>query len=617
MNPRHQKVSQTTNLTSSSLNPRPHLTRQDWEFWQWPFFSRKKLLKKALFLNFFTALGLFFAPITPVQAQNALANNPSAYLAMHGNDPVNWHTWGSDILWQAQKENKLILISSGYFACHWCHVMQQQNYQNPEIAHYLNQHYLPVKVDRELSPALDDYLIRFAQRATGKAGWPQHVILTPKGYPIIAFTYQPPQTFLATLKKVSHYWQTQPQKMQQLAEAFTPPVQPLLPVPLTLTDTQFLQTLYQQLELAKDELSGGIGSRKFPNAPLLYTLLHQPNLPESIDSWLQLTLKQMTQQHLIDPVNGGFFRYTIDPEWQTPHFEKMLYTQAQMIEVLVLAAQKYHDPHYLTVALQTAEYTQQHLYNPTTKLYMSSESANDAQHKEGGNYLFTKEALRKRLSPSAYQAVKKAWKLDQPPPFEGGWLPTPEGLTPATWQAIRSKLTTSAQHIPHDTKSLLGWNALMLSALQKLAQATANPALQQQAKQLQTTLLYWITQPHPPRALSQNNQPMGQATLQEYAYLVRALPLSHPQRPILQTQAEEKFLTPTGWLQASGPLLPGQQGQWVIEDSALPSPTIPLQCAHPKQLAQVQTQLLESPINTPTAYFALHCLPKNKRKRQH
>jgi uncharacterized protein YyaL (SSP411 family) len=571
-------------------------------------FSGLKLLIKAAFLRLFLAFGLFFALFNPAQAQNDLSNNPSPYLAMHASDPVNWHSWNSDVLRQAQKGNKLILISSGYFACHWCHVMQQENYQNPEIANYLNQHYLSVKIDRELSPALDDYLIRFAERATGKAGWPQHVILTPKGYPVIAFTYQPPKTFLSTLKKVARYWQTQPQKMQQLAEAFVPPVKMPQPAPLTLSAEKFLSLLYAQLDLAKDDLSGGLGSSKFPNAPLLYTLLHQNRLPEEINQWLELTLEQMTRQHLYDHVNGGFFRYTVDPEWQIPHFEKMLYTQAQMIEVLTLAAKKYQQPHYFELALQTAFYAKRHLFNPRTGLYMSSESAIDKENKEGGNYLFSREALQKRLSPTEYQAVKSAWKLNQPAPFEEGWLPKPEGLSPSLWKAIRPKLATPAKEIPHDTKSLLGWNALMLSALNKLAQATANNAVQKQAKQLEATLLKWMAHAKPPRALSESNEPMGAATLEEYAYLVRALPIAHPQRQTLQAQAEKRFLTPTGWLHAGGPLLPGQQGQWVMEDGALPSPTIPLQCRHPEQLAQAQTELKEMPVNTPTAYFALRCI---------
>ena len=593
---------------------------QDWGFY--------------LFLPFWRWLFLFSFSFTAQAAPSnlsthALLNHPSPYLAMHAHDPVHWHTWSQQVLTEAQTQQKLILISSGYFACHWCHVMQRENYQNPDIAQYLNQHFIAVIVDRELSPDLDAYLIRFSKQVTGRAGWPQHVILTPDGYPVVAFSYLPPKSFERTLKKVVNFWQQHPQQMVRMAKAFTPPATPLLPQPLTLNATRFQKALLTQLDTAKDEMSGGLGSSKFPNAPLLNVLLQMPNLPASIEDWLKLTLKNMRTQHLQDHINGGFFRYTTDPDWQHPHFEKMLYDQAQLMELYLLAYQRWHQPQDLQTALSTYRYAMQHLWHPATQLFQSSESAINQQHIEGGHYLFSKAQLRQKLSAPLYQVVSKAWKLNQPAPFEAGWLPSPEGIPSHLWPQIQQALQTPAAQIPHDSKSILSWNALMLKALYRLS--VALPPQSEQAKTvlaqtlaLQDRLLSLLKTPHPPRALSQTGQPMGQATLEEYSYLIDALrtgqqlapsdqkPPFSPWIKALTKTAQQQYLTPFGWRLSYEPLLPGQTGHWVMADDAVPSATTPLQCQAPEQVAQVQDELLQMPIQYPSVLPLLHCLDDAK-----
>lgn len=599
-----------------------HFPSQDWKFWK-------------LFRLFCLSLIILFPTLSTAAREpaenlpaNALLNNPSPYLAMHAHDPVNWHSWSQQVLEQAQKQNKLILVSSGYFACHWCHVMQRENYQDSQAAQYINQHFIAVKVDRELSPDLDAYLIRFAERATGRAGWPQHVILTPEGYPVVAFIYLPHTAFLKTLKKVASFWQQYPQQTIQLAKAFIPPANPLLPHPLTLNAQTFQTALFKQLELAKDEISGGIGNTKFPSEPLLSVLLQTPNLPESIEEWLQLTLEQMRTQHLQDQVNGGFFRYTIDPNWQIPHFEKMLYNQAQLIEVYLLAYQRWQQPEALQTALSTYHYTLKHLWNPATQLFQSSESAIDDQHIEGGNYLFSKAQLKAKLPSHLYKVVSKAWKLNQPAPFEAGWLPSPQGIPKELWPQIQQALQTPASQIPHDSKSILGWNALMLQALYRLSMAlpphtTEAKTVLAQTLALQDHLIQLIQTPNPPRALSKTGQPMGQATLEEYAFLIKALKtgqqLAKPEQKAsftpwitrLEKGAQKRYLTPYGWRLSLEPLLPGQTGHWEIPDDALPSATAPLQCHTPDQVAQVQNEILQMPVQYPSVLPLLRCIAQH------
>jgi len=236
----------------------------------------------------------------PLSAANDLKHHLSPYLAMHGDDPVQWRAWGPEVLLQAQKENKLILISSGYFACHWCHVMQRESYQNPAIAKLLNESFIAVKVDRELDVALDALLIRFVQQMNGSAGWPLNVFLTPEGYPLLGLTYRPANEFETLLRRLTERWLAAPKQLSQMAQMASTQIfkssdqvdeQPLRPV------AELRQDLVQQALKLADEFQGGFGEQsKFPRVPMLQALLaelqREPN-PE-LQAFLQLTLEQMS-----------------------------------------------------------------------------------------------------------------------------------------------------------------------------------------------------------------------------------------------------------------------------------------------------------------------------------
>jgi hypothetical protein len=227
-----------------------------------------------------------------------------------------------------------------------------------ETAAYLNKHFISVKIDRELNPEIDKVLIEFAQKATGQAGWPQHVVLTPEGYPFASFIYLPNTVFNNTLQRIVELWEKQPNKIRALAQQSVEPVK--TPQAYKVTQRDFTGQLLQQIERAKDDFSGGLKSSasKFPQAPLLQALLRMKNLPEPIEEWLLLTLDQMQSQHLFDHIHGGFYRYTIDPEWQIPHFEKMAYTNALLADLYLQASQRFNRPDYLQTALATLNHLQ-------------------------------------------------------------------------------------------------------------------------------------------------------------------------------------------------------------------------------------------------------------------
>ena len=564
---------------------------------------------------------------------NILNNHPSPYLAMHGSDPIHWQEWSSLVLDSAKRQNKPIFISSGYFSCHWCHVMQKENYLNQQTADLINQHFIAVKIDRELNPALDNTLIEFAKKATGLAGWPQHVILTPEGYPFAAFIYLPNKDLNTRLQNIISAWQQEPNKIRQLAiNSVDKPQQPKInPINSSDFEDQLIKALYKQ----KDEFSGGLtGTSKFPEAPLLQSLLAINNLPTEIEDWLLLTLDQMQSQHLFDHIHGGFYRYTVDPEWQTPHFEKMNYSSALLADVYLQAGQRFNRTDYLKTAVETLNYLETHLYNPTTLLYQSSQSAIDSDNSEGGDYLWSKQNLKKALSSEEYDLVKQAWSLHSPPPYDLGWHPKDISInlekksfskSQLLWPSIRHKLQTDPEQIPIDSKSILGWNGLILSAYTRAYSVLQNPKYLDKARALAKRLSNLISQNKPPRALSKLGSLMGTANLQDYAYIYQGLknlqtiensPLNNGAILQLETRILRQFYSASGWQYDATPLLPGQQNEWQIPDSAIPSPAAIVSCLNKDILAYAGKSIMQKPVEYASYLLALQQCGKTKQDNQ-
>ncbi|WP_455216832.1 DUF255 domain-containing protein, partial [Kaarinaea lacus] len=210
---------------------------------------------------------LFFVLLNPswVNAGNQLDGHDSPYLAMHGKDPVAWQGWSSRVLERARETNRLIFVSIGYFSCHWCHVMQRESYQNADVARQLNDHFISVKVDRELNPDLDAYLIDFVTRTRGSAGWPLNVFLTPEGYPLVGFTYLPVDRFLALLQELQQQWQQSPDYFIQVASRAAAAMAGEPPKPeVELKEAaarQYEQVYVEQALKLADEMSGGFGDQ--------------------------------------------------------------------------------------------------------------------------------------------------------------------------------------------------------------------------------------------------------------------------------------------------------------------------------------------------------------------
>jgi len=361
--------------------------------------------------------------VAPLQANtqqpplsNQLKQHPSPYLALHGNDPVLWQDWGPEVVQRAKAENKLIFISSGYFSCHWCHVMQRESYADQAVADLLHKLAIPVKIDRELQPALDSWLIDFTERTAGQAGWPLNVFLTPDGYPLLGMTYLPKENFSGLLTQLNTRWQEDEEYLRTTAADAFKSMQPALQhhsggKPEPGMDKVMTQLLIRQAMQYADDTAGGFGEQnKFPMSPHLKNLLEiQTSFPdEELSEFLRLTLDQMAQLGLRDHVGGGFFRYTVDPAWDTPHFEKMLYDNAQLIEVYLLAAQVLNRPDYLEIAYDTLDFVIDKLNHPEGGYYASL-SAVDDKDVEGGYYLWRIKELESILDNNELKVISAVW----------------------------------------------------------------------------------------------------------------------------------------------------------------------------------------------------------------
>ena len=361
---------------------------------------------------------LFLVATPPAQAslKNQLSGHPSPYLAMHGKDPVQWQTWGKEALARARAKNKPLFISSGYFACHWCHVMQQESYQSPAVAALLNQYFIPVKVDRELEPALDAHLIDFVQRTRGQAGWPLNVFLTPEGYPLVGLTYSPTKPFIDLLEKLREMWGQQSDKLRAMAldAAQEIAAEQDRAMNLETLDPIALNNALVAMALALgDEMEGGFGRQsRFPMAPQWSVLLKSLQAKEDggLRELSSLTLDQMANQGMRDHIGGGFFRYTVDPGWQIPHYEKMLYTQALLSRLYLQAADTLGRPRYRELARETLDFSIDVLKGEEGG-FIASLSAVDPDNVEGGGYLWSDRQLQQALNAEELAFARKRWRL--------------------------------------------------------------------------------------------------------------------------------------------------------------------------------------------------------------
>src|SRR4051812_9621597 len=347
---------------------------------------------------------------------NRLARERSPYLLQHAGNPVDWYAWGDEAFTKARSENKPIFLSIGYSTCHWCHVMEHESFENADVAAVLNDRFVAIKVDREERPDVDRVYMTFVQASTGSGGWPMSVWLTPELKPFYGGTYFPPASkwgrpgFIEILREISRVWQDDRDKVMQSAEALTEQlrkVEQTAPV-WTTPGADALQRTVQQFRQSFDARNGGFGDApKFPRPSELLFLFreHARTGDREAASMALATLKAMAVGGMRDHVGGGFHRYSVDAAWRVPHFEKMLYDQAQLALAFVEAAQVSGDPFYTDVAEDTLLYVIREMTDAAGGFHSAEdadsvppEQASDpAPHKKEGAYYLWRDAEVRRV----------------------------------------------------------------------------------------------------------------------------------------------------------------------------------------------------------------------------
>ncbi|HCK40024.1 MAG: thioredoxin domain-containing protein [Planctomycetaceae bacterium] len=423
---------------------------------------------------------------------NHLADETSPYLLQHKNNPVDWYPWGPEALDRAKREKKPIFLSIGYSACHWCHVMEHESFENEAIAKELNHKFVCIKVDREERPDLDQIYMNATQIMTGRGGWPMSVFLTPELKPFFAGTYWPPSTsrgmigFDQVIAKVSDAWVNNRDAVATQADRLT---QELVRMEQTAgSDEELTKELlvnaYEQHRKTFDSNYGGFGSgpNKFP-APMSLQLLlrywHRHGDQQSLNMVVK-SLDRMAAGGIYDHLGGGFARYTVDPHWLVPHFEKMLYDNAQLVTTYVEAYQVTGDENYARVVRETLDYILRDMTDPQGGFY-STEDA-DSEGVEGKFYTWTPPQVQEILDEEAAATFCQVYDVTDAGNFEhtnilnlrktleqqAKLLGIDLKQLTANLEESRAKLFAAREKRVHphkDDKVIVAWNGLMIDAM--------------------------------------------------------------------------------------------------------------------------------------------------------
>jgi hypothetical protein len=444
---------------------------------------------------------------------NALINETSPYLLQHAHNPVQWHPWGEAALARARTEDKPILLSIGYSACHWCHVMAHESFEDETTAKMMNAHFINIKVDREERPDLDKIYQTAQQLLTHRTGgWPLTMFLTPDDQiPFFGGTYFPPEPrygmpgFPGLLERVATYYRTEKDAIrrqnQSMHEALQTIAQP--PDQTAATEAHPLEAAVNELAQSFDSTHGGFGGApKFPHPPNLDLLLRvadSPRLcsdPVSLDDMLRLTLQKMADGGIYDQLAGGFCRYAVDDHWLIPHFEKMLYDNGQLLCVYSDGWQHLHDPQWRDTADGIAAWVMNEM-QAADGGYFSSLDADSEGH-EGRFYAWDAEQVRALLTEEEFVACRLRFGLDKAANFEGQWhLYAAAGVTDIAAATGRSTsdvsilLQAAVGKLLHararrvrpatDDKILTSWNGLMIKGMARAALRMDRPGLGQSA----------------------------------------------------------------------------------------------------------------------------------------
>ncbi|HMJ67905.1 MAG TPA: thioredoxin domain-containing protein [Cyclobacteriaceae bacterium] len=392
------------------------------------------------------------------QGAGRLASSESPYLREHADNPVNWYPWGDEAFERARKENKPVIVSIGYAACHWCHVMERESFMDPEVARIMNDNFISIKVDREERPDVDQQFVYASTALTGTAGWPLNAFALPDGKPFHTITYYAKTEWMDLLNRVSEAWRDDSNKLKKQAESLTQGIKPLFEYKadtvLQLDLGAFVNHIPSWYTSLDFDNGGVTGSPKFPMPSLIEFMLqrHRITGDKRAGQWTTTTLDAIANGGLYDHVGGGFSRYSTDALWQVPHFEKMLYDNGLLASVYAKAFKATKNARYEQVVRETLEFVEREMMSGQFLCYSSINA--DSEDEEGKFYKWTTDELRSILGDNDVNYLD----------INDGVLTIKSG---ADIDSLKQRLYTArARRVPPsiDKKIITSWNAMIMIA---------------------------------------------------------------------------------------------------------------------------------------------------------
>jgi uncharacterized protein YyaL (SSP411 family) len=487
----------------------------------------------------------------PAAFTNRLVHETSPYLKQHAHNPVDWYAWGPDALERARRLDRPVFLSIGYSACHWCHVMEHESFEDPEVARILNDYFVSIKVDREERPDLDQIYMTAVQLLTGQGGWPMSMFLTPDLKPFYGGTYFPPDdrygrpSFKRVLLALVDAWENRRDEVLNSAGQVTEHLQGVGRLERSPggLDASLIEHAVAGLERNFDHTYGGFGNApKFPHPMDLRLLLRAWRRSDDSNAlhMARVTLDRMAMGGIYDQLGGGFHRYSTDARWLVPHFEKMLYDNALLTLAYLEAHQATGDPLYRTVVEETLEYVRREMTSPEGPFYSTQDA--DSEGEEGKFYVWSAAEIETVLGKDDAELFGYVYGVTP----EGNWeghnilhrgktyeqnsrlLHLPEPELHARLNEARRKLydVRSRRVWPgRDEKVLTAWNGLMIDAFARAAAVLDKPAYAETAVRAADFLLTRMRGPDGRllRTYSAGAQPKLNAYLEDYSFLINAL----------------------------------------------------------------------------------------------
>jgi len=496
-------------------------------------------------------------PSTETHAHtNRLINETSPYLLQHAHNPVDWYPWGDEALTKAKEEDKPIFLSIGYSACHWCHVMENECFENEEVAALLNEHFINIKVDREERPDIDEIYMAAVQAMTGSGGWPMSVFITPDLKPFFGGTYFPKDSkygrpgFITILNSLVEAWEKKREQITKSSNDLTEHMINVLSSEMSgdvLPTAEIITQATDQLQGSFDGEYGGFGSApKFPSSPSIALLLREykrNNYPDTLKA-ATVTLDRMAQGGIYDHLGGGFSRYSVDDQWLVPHFEKMLYDNAQLAQVYLEAYQLTGNNYYRKIVEDTFTYIMRDMRDERGGFY-SAEDA-DSEGEEGKFYIWDKSELVEILGEddahifNTYYNVKDKGNFSSHESYHAGknvlHTPLPDPAVAELLNISVEELHTRLKPIKEkvlairnqrvrpglDDKVLTSWNALMITAFAQGYQVLGDEMYRSAAVEASQFLLNDMTRDGELLRTHRKGESRLPAYLDDYAFTVAA-----------------------------------------------------------------------------------------------